>query len=143
MFPPNAINSSHHCLLQLTPDTTDLERDVMGWFADDHEILWIPIYEVSDEPSGISDARAEMEYFGGPRRIRDVTDFYQLPIGIKGWLFPAHLDDTEVICTRATPGEISFGHLRHPISGQRLSYRYPTEAPIRRREFYTRNQSEL
>jgi hypothetical protein len=143
MLPNASINLTHHCLLQLTQETTDLEVEVMRWFADHHEILWIPIYEVSDEPTGLADARTEMAHFGGSRLIREVTDLYALPVGIKGWLFPAHFNDTEVICTRATLGEISFGHLRHPVSGQRLSYRYPTEAPIRRREFYTRNQSKL
>lgn len=41
----------------------------------------------------MAQAKVEAGHFGGPRLIDDVTDFYQLPIGIKGWLFPAHLDD--------------------------------------------------
>lgn len=126
MFP----NLLYQCLLPVTSDTTDLEEDVMGWFATGHDILWIPIYEVSDEPTGIADARAEKAHFGGPRMIRNVTDFYTLPLGIKGWVFPAHLDDTDVICVREAAAEISFGHLFHPITGQRLTWRYDTESEL-------------
>ena len=140
---PTAENITHHALRPLSPDTTDLELIVMGWFAHDHNILWIPIYEVSDEPCGIADACAEMAHFGGQRLIRDVTDFYTLPLGIKGWLFPAHLDDADVICIHEAPGEISFGHLQHPATGQRLTYRYDTEAPIRRQALYSRTEHEL
>ncbi|MER2622455.1 MAG: hypothetical protein ABTS22_00770 [Accumulibacter sp.] len=109
MNPDAPINLNHHCLLQITPETTDFELEVMRWFADGHEILWIPIYEATDEPTGIADAKAEMAHYGGQRLIRDVTDFCHLPVGIKGWLFPAHLDDTDVVCTRTITG----GHFRH------------------------------
>jgi hypothetical protein len=121
---------NYQCLLSVPPDTTDLEKDVMGWFAAGHEILWIPIYEVRDEPTGIADAIAEKDHFGGPRLIRDVTDFYALPLGIKGWVFPAHLDDTDVICLREAATEISIGHLQHPVTGQRLTWRYDTESEL-------------
>ena len=129
-MPPNATYLTQECLMQITPDTTDVEMEVMRWFAAGHEILWIPIYEVANELSGIADARAEMAHFGEPRLIRDVTDFYSLPIGIKGWLFPAHLDDTDVVCTRTEALEAALGHLVHPITKQHLTYRYPTEAGI-------------
>lgn len=118
---------NYHCLTPITADTSKLECEVMGWFAAGHEVLWIPIHEVGDGPSGMAEARAEADHFGGLRLIHDVTDFYRLPLGIKGWLFPAHLDDTDVVCIHAAPGEMSFGHLTHPITGQRLSWRYPSE----------------
>jgi len=121
---------THQCLLQITPDTTEMELEVTRWFADGHEILWIPIYEVADELTGIADAKAEMAHFGGQRLIRDVTDFFSLPIGIKGWLFPAHLQDTDVVCTRTEARAVVFGPLIHPITGQRVTYRFRTEAGI-------------
>lgn len=133
---------NHHCLLQISPETTDLEIEVMRWFAAGHDVLWIPIYEVSEEPSGLADAHAEFEHFGSARLIRDVADFFALPLAIKGWLFPAHRDDTDVICIREAPTEISFGHLHHPVTGQRLTWCYDTEAPIRRQQFYENCKSK-
>jgi len=132
-----------HFLWPLSPDTTDLELVVMNWFATGHEILWIPIYEVADTPTGIADATALAERHGGPRLICNEADLLALPLGIKGWLFPAHLDDTDVICVRASSGEISIGRLTHPVTGQRLTYRYDTEAPIRRQRLYCRAEREL
>ena len=132
-----------HCLMPIAADTIDLESTVMNWFAAGHDVLWIPIYEVADGPDGIADARAEAEHFGGPRPIHDITDFYSLPVGLKGWLFPAHQDDTNVICIHETPCEVSFGHLQHPITGQRLTYRYDTEAPVRRQAHWCRTEREL
>lgn len=127
---PNATYLTYECLMQITPDTTDMELEVMRWFAAGHDILWIPIYEVTNDPTGIAEARAEMAHFGGQRLIRDVTDFYSLPIGIKGWLWPAHLDDTDVVCMRTEAREVAFGPLVHPITEQRLTYRFRTEAGI-------------
>lgn len=132
-----------HCLMPITADTSELELIVMNWFAADHEVLWVPIYEVADGPDGIADARDEAKHFGGSRPIHEFTDFYRLPIGLKGWVFPAHLDDTDVVCLRDAPSEISFGHLQHPITGERLSYRYDTEAPIRRQALWCRTEREL
>jgi hypothetical protein len=127
-----------HFLIPITRDTTGLELTVMGWFAAGHDVLWIPIYEVGDGPESIADAEAKAVRLGGPRLIHDVTDYYRLPLGIKGWLFPAHLDDTDVVCAHDTLGDVSFGYLQHPRTGKRLTWRYPTEAPILRRMFYSR-----
>lgn len=132
-----------YCLMPITTDTSDLELIVMNWFAAGYEVLWIPIYEVAEGSNGIADACNEANHFGVPRPIHDFTDFYCLPIGIKGWVFPAHLDDTDVICLRETPSEIGFGHLQHPATGQRLTYRYDTEAPIRRHALWCRTEREL
>ena len=136
-------NPHAHFLMPVGDDTTEFELAVMGWFAAGHEVLWIPICEVADGPDGIADARDEANHFGGPRPIHDFSDFYRLPIGLKGWVFPAHLEDTDVICLREAPGEISFGRLQHPDSGQRLTYRYNTEAPIRRQALWCRTEREL
>lgn len=140
MTPPT-LNT--HCLMPIPPDTTELELIVMGWFAAGHDVLWIPIYEVADGSDGMADTRDEAKHFGGSRPIHDFSDFYRLPLGLKGWLFPAHLDDTDVICIHEAPAEISFGHLQHPDSGERLSYRYDTEAPIRRQALWCRAEREL
>lgn len=114
----------------LPTDMAESERQVMSWFAAGHEILWIPIYEVANTPSGLAEAQAEAAHFGGPRLIRSVGHLLTLPLGINGWLFPAHLDDTDIICRHDTPGEISFGPLIHPITRQRLTYRYDTEVEL-------------
>jgi len=143
MFDNERHNLNHQCLLQIGPDTTHMELAVMSWFAAGHEILWIPIYEVADTGNGIGDAMAELDQFGGHRLIRDITELLTLPIGIKGWLFPAHLDDTDVVVTRTSPGEVTFGPLIHPATGQRITYRYPTEAAIGRQALYFRAKSEL
>lgn len=119
----------------------ELQRKVDHWFGAGHEMLWIPICEVADTPMGIDAARQMAEQIGGPKLIRDESDLLALPIGIRGWLFPAHLDDTDVVCYQEAPGEISFGQLRHPVTGEWLTYRYDTEAPIRRQGHYFRNQS--
>jgi len=123
-------HTSHKCLLELTPDTTPIEMEVMGWFAAGHEILWIPIYEVGPEPDGLEIAKAEHAHFGDGRLVRDVSDLYLLPQGIKGWLFPAHLDDTTVICMRTLPQELVFGVLIHPVTEQLISFRTSTEKSI-------------
>ena len=130
MLPFEQTYHPQHFLMPIGSDTTAMELAVMGWFAAGHDILWIPIYEVANELTGIADARAERAHFGEPRLIRDVTDFYTLPIGIKGWLFPAHLDDTDVVCTRTEALEAALGHLVHPITKQCLTYRSRTEAGI-------------
>ncbi len=140
MTPPT-LNT--HYMMPITPDTTELEFIVMNWFAAGHEVLWIPIYEVADGPDGIADARDEGEQLGGPRPIYDFTDFYRLPIGLEGWVFPVHLDDTDVICLREIPDTISFVHLLHPITGEHLTFGYDTEAPIRRQMLWSRTEREL
>ena len=126
----NAAACHGHQLVKLTPDASEIERDVLHWLADGHEILWIPIYEISPGPGGLAAAKTQEALHGGPRLIRDVTGFFVLPIGIKGWLFPAHLDDTDVVCTRPTAREVSFATLIHPITGQRLTYQFPTETSV-------------
>ncbi len=136
-------NPNTHYLMPIGSDTAEMELAVMNWFAAGHEVLWIPIYEIANEPDGIADANAEMAHFGGPRVLRNIADCLWLPLGIKGWLFPAHLDDTDVICTRTDAQEVAFGPLIHPMTGQHLSYRYATEAPIHRSLLYCGDKSGL
>lgn len=63
-------------------------------------MLWIPIIEVGFGPQALAAAKERAEKIGGARLIADVLGFYRLPIGVRGWLFPAHLDDTDVVCAR-------------------------------------------
>lgn len=115
-----------HCLLPIGPGTTPTELRVMAWLAAGDGLLWIPIYEVNESLDGDLHALAAIKQFGGPRPIRDVSDLFSLPLGIKGWLLPPHLDDTEVICARTAAQEATFATLAHPITGERITYRTDT-----------------
>ncbi len=118
-----------HFLMPVGPDTSDIERTVMGWFTAGHELLWVPIFEVDDRPGALAEAQADADKITqrGPYVVRQLTDLYWLPLGIRGWLIPAHLDDTDVICMREAPGEISFGQIRRKGTGQILRWRDATE----------------
>lgn len=120
--------SLDHFILPAPADATEVELVVMSWFASGHEILWIPIYEIDDEAGGMAQAKLDAAHFGGPRLVRSLLDCYRLPVGIKGWLFPAHLDDTDIICALAAPQDLSFGYLFHNASGKRISWRFNTES---------------
>lgn len=128
---------------QVNQNDTSMQYKVGSWLDAGHEMMWIPIYEVADTPTGIADAAAIAKRHGGPRLVRKESDFLALPLGVKGWLFPAHLNDTDVICLQESPGEISFGNLTHPVTGECLTYRYDTEAPIRRQQSYLVGRSKL
>ena len=62
--------------------------------------------------------------------LRSWLDCYDLPIGIKGWLFPAHLDDTQIVALRTASQELHIGYLVHPSTGRRISWRFNTEADV-------------
>ena len=129
---PRPINKPlRHTVIRPSPaDATEVELVVMNWFAAGHEVLWIPIYEVADGPDGIVDARDEAAHLGGSRLLRSWLDCYDLPIGIKGWLFPAHLDDTQIVALRTASQELHIGYLVHPSTGRRISWRFNTEADV-------------
>lgn len=48
---------------------------------------------------------------------------------MRGWVFPAHLDDTYTVAQRIGH-EVSFGTLRHPVTGVAISYRTDTESAV-------------
>lgn len=126
----NNIQRPHsHLLVPVGPDANEIELTVMGWFAAGHELLWVPIFEVDDRPGALAEAQADADKITqrGPYVVRQLTDLYWLPLGIRGWLIPAHLDDTDVICMREAPGEISFGQIRRKGTGQTLRWRDATE----------------
>lgn len=52
---------SHHIIQPLGPQALEMQAEVLLWFAAGHEVLWIPIVEVGDEPDAIARARAEAE----------------------------------------------------------------------------------
>ena len=79
--------------------------------------------------------RVRLQYKDGSKAlfdklVRQLTDLYWLPLGIQGWLIPAHLEDTDVICMREAKGEISFGQIRRKDTGQTLSWRDATESEL-------------
>ena len=118
-----------HFLMPVGPDTSGIERTVMGWFAAGHELLWVPIIEVEGRPGALTEAQADAQKITrrGPFIVRQLTDLYWLPLGIRGWLIPAHLEDTDVVCVRQAPGEISFGRIQRKSTGQTLRWRDATE----------------
>ncbi len=121
---------SHQYMLVNDPNVSALDMEVMRWFAEEHEVMWIPIHEVGPDAEDVAVAKAQMARFPEALPIRVITHLFWLPIGIKGWLFPAHLDNTDVVCTRTSSKEITFGHLHHPGTGERLTYRYRSEAGL-------------
>ena len=42
-----------NCFITRGREACEIELQIMAWFAAGHEILWIPIYEISAEPDGI------------------------------------------------------------------------------------------
>ena len=52
---------SHHIIQPLGPQALEMQAEVLLWFAAGHDVLWIPIVEVGDEPDAIARARAEAE----------------------------------------------------------------------------------
>jgi len=117
-------------LLPIGRDTTVVELMVMGWFGAGHEVLWIPIIEVGPGRDGAEQARLDAEQIGEARLLRAMADLAGLPLGIKGWLFPAHLDDTCVVACREDGETMTFGSLTHPVTGRTLSYRNDTESGL-------------
>ncbi len=106
-----------------------MQVEVLGWFAAGHNVLWIPIVEVGSEPGAVVQARAQAEALGLPYLLDSIDEFARLPEGVKGWVFPAHQDDTCIVATRSG-AEVTFGALRHPVTGQAISYRTDTETAV-------------
>jgi len=121
--------SAQHFIHPIGPDTPPMEVMVVGWFSAGFEVVWIPIFEVKDfngAVQALADAQAGRI---DAIRLHTLADFIRIPEGIKGWVIPAHLEDTEVVATRYG-GEVTFGALRHPHTGEVISYRYDTEAEL-------------
>lgn len=117
-------------LLPIGRDTTVVELMVMGSFGAGHEVLWIPIIEVGPGRDRAEQARVDAEQIGEPRVLRALADLGGLPQGIKGWLFPAHLDDTCIVACREDGATVTFGSLTHPITGRTLTFRTDTESGL-------------
>jgi hypothetical protein len=124
-------SSSGILIMKPNPHASDMERAIDSWLAARHEMLWIPIIEVGFGRQAVAKAKERAANIGGSRLIVDVLGFYRLPIGVRGWLFPAHLDDTDVVCTRVDREEVVFGPMIHPITQQRVTWRTPTAGGIR------------
>ena len=52
---------SHHIIQALGPQALEMQAEVLLWFAAGHDVLWIPIVEVGDEPDAIARAQSEAE----------------------------------------------------------------------------------
>ena len=50
---------SHHIIQVLGPQALEMQAEVLLWFAAGHDVLWIPIVEVGDEPDAIARAQSE------------------------------------------------------------------------------------
>ena len=120
---------SHHIIQPLGPHASSMQVEVLLWFAASHDVLWIPIVEVGDEPDAVARAQAEAEAFGKPYLLQSIDAFAQIPDGVRGWVFPTHLDDTYTVAQRIGD-EVSFGTLRHPVTGEAISYRTDTESAV-------------
>ena len=120
---------SHHIIQPVGPHAFDMQAEVLLWFAAGHEVLWIPIVEVGDESDAIARAQAQAEALGKPCLLHCIEEFAYLPDGVRGWVFPAHLDDTCVVAQR-TGSEVMFGTLCHPVTGKAISYRTDTETAV-------------
>lgn len=118
---------SHHIIQPLGPHALEWQVQVLLWFEAGHDVLWIPIVEVGNEPDAIEQAQAEADAFGKPRLLQSIEEFARLPDGVRGWVFPAHLDDTCVVAQRIG-SEVTFGTLCHPVTGEAISYRTDTES---------------
>lgn len=131
----NSNNTQHphpHLLVPIGRETPSIEMTVMGWFAAGHELLWVPIFEVDGSPGALAEAQADADKITrrGPYIVRQLTDLYWLPMGIRGWLIPAHLEDTDVVCMREAKGEISFGQIRRKGMNRPLTWRDDTESEL-------------
>jgi len=116
-------------LLPIGTDSLPVEVEVLGWFAAGHDVLWIPIVEVGDGPNAIARAQAQAEALGKPYLLQSIEEFARIPDGVRGWVFPAHLDDTYAVAQRIGD-EVTFGVLRHPHTGEVISYRTDTESAV-------------
>ena len=120
---------SHHIIQVLGPQALEMQAEVLLWFAAGHDVLWIPIVEVGDEPDAVARAQAEAEAFGKPYLLQSIDAFAQIPDGVRGWVFPAHLDDTYTVAQRIG-SEVTFGTLCDPDTGEAISYRTDTESAV-------------
>jgi len=75
------------------------------------------------------DMQAEADALGKPYLLQSIEEFARIPDGVRGWVFPAHLDDTYAVALRIG-SEVTFGTLRHPVTGEAISFRTDTESAV-------------
>ena len=121
---------SRELILNPDPNLSKMARDINEWLAAGVEMVWIPIIERGPGPRSAITMQEGITTLDGPFVIVDAWGFYCLPIGVKGWLIPAHQDDTDVICMRTEADEVAFGPVNHPITEQRLTYRSCSEVEM-------------
>lgn len=116
-------------VLPIGRETTAAELMVMTWFAAGRDVLWVPIVEVGPGRDGAARALSDAQDIGEPLPLRTLADLARLPLGIKGWLLPVHLEDTCIVAVREDDA-VAFGTLAHPITGQTLTFRNDTESGL-------------
>jgi hypothetical protein len=94
----------------------------MDWFADNIEVLWIPIYELPHGSDDLKTAEQLYRKHGDHRILRSIDDFGLLPVGIRGWLIPATANDSDVICIKDGQSVVEFESMVHPDTGERMTY---------------------
>lgn len=92
------------------------------WFAEDIEVLWIPIFDMPQGVDAVQHIDHMQKLYGDYRILRGFDDVAQLPVGIRGWIVPATADDSEVICIRHENGDIEYLGMVHPKTGECMSY---------------------
>ena len=78
---------SHHIIQPLGPHASSMQVQVLLWFAASHDVLWIPIVEVGNEPDAIEQAQAKAEAFGKPYLLQSIEDFARIPDGVRAGCF--------------------------------------------------------
>lgn len=115
-----------------------LPSHLEGWFAEDIEVLWIPIFEISFDADVEQEIRRLHKLHGDHRILRNFDDVEQLPVGIQGWIIPATANDSAVVCVRGEDGTIVYLDVLHPYTGERMTYQSTRAYDVK----YSQNHSK-
>ena len=106
------------------------------WFADDIEVLWVPIFELPRGANALQVAEKLHRKYGDYRILSTLDDFEQVPAGIRGWLIPATTMDSDVICIKSAHGVVEFVSMIHPHTGERMTYQSSRAYDIKHNQNY-------
>ena len=111
-----------------------LPSHLEDWFAEDIEVLWMPICHMPYD-ADVQHERAQfLQRYGDYRILRNFDDVAQLPVGIHGWIIPATANDSAVVCVRNADGRIVYLDMIHPHTGERMTYQSTRAYDIRSSE---------
>lgn len=108
------------------------------WFAEDIEVLWIPICDMPYDADVQHEREQFLQRYGDYRILRNFDDVAQLPVGIRGWIIPATANDSEVVCVRSEDGSIVYLDMLHPFTGERMTYQSTRAYDVK----YSQNRSK-